>query len=470
MGHFLTDDFLLNNEPSRRLYHDYAADMPIFDYHCHLSPQDMAANRRFENMTQIWLEGDHYKWRAMRAAGMKEEFITGKASDKDKFMAWAQTVPKTIGNPLFHWTHLELKRPFGISDRMLNPDTAEGIWASTKEQLTTDAFSSWGILKQMKVHLVCTTDDPLDNLESHKQINRENSVNFNMYPTMRPDRVMAAGDPAIYNHYLNELEEVSSTDIASWDDLLLAMDKRHQYFHEAGCRLSDHGWEPPVFEECSQEELKRIFAKVRGGNILETGELVKLQSGFMLAMGRLNYKRGWVMQLHVGALRNTNTRMIQELGPNTGYDSIGDFPIAIPLSRLLDGLEKEARLPKTILYTLNPAWNEVFATMIGNYQGGGISGKMQFGAGWWFNDLKTGMQQQLTSLANQGLLSSFVGMVTDSRSLLSYPRHEYFRRVLCSLLGGWVEAGEAPEDYNLLGKMVRDIAFNNSQAYFNFPH
>lgn len=468
MGHFLTEDFLLPNEPARRLYHEYAAKMPIFDYHCHLSPQDMAANRRFENMTQIWLEGDHYKWRAMRAAGMEESFITGKAADKDKFLAWAQTVPKTIGNPLYHWTHLELKRPFGI-ERLLNPETAEGIWSSTQEQLSTDAFSSWGILKQMNVTLVCTTDDPVDSLESHKKMNSEASVDFKMYPTLRPDRAMAAGDPESYNSYLDKLGEVSGVEINSWSTLLEAMDKRHQSFHEAGCRLSDHGWEPPVFQDCSEEDLQRIFAKVRGGSPLEQDELVQLQSGFMLAMGRLNHQRNWVMQLHIGALRSTNTRMIRELGPNTGYDSIGDFPVALPLSRLLDGLERENNLPKTILYTLNPAWNEIFATMIGNFQGGGVPGKMQFGSGWWFNDLKTGMQQQLTSLANQGLLSSFVGMVTDSRSLLSYPRHEYFRRVLCSLIGGWVKAGEAPEDYHLLGKMVQDISYNNSETYFGFP-
>ncbi len=466
MKQFLDDDFMLQNEAAKVLYHEYAAGMPIFDYHCHLPPAHIAENVKFENLTQIWLYGDHYKWRAMRSNGVAERLCTGDASDWEKFAAWAETVPKTIGNPLYHWTHMELKRPFGISGKVLNPDTAEGIYKSANEKLQQDAFSTRALMEEFRVKAVCTTDDPADNLEHHSAIAGDAGFGIKVLPTFRPDKAMAIEGGRTWIDYLEKLGEAAGLSIAGFEDLLIALDKRHQFFHSIGGRLSDHALTVPVYAPAGEAELKAIFSKVKAGGEAAPDEVDKFKTALMLHFGRLNAKRGWVMQLHIGALRNNNSRLFAELGPDTGFDSIADGEVAAPLSRLLDALDVSNELPKTILYTLNPNDNDVLGTMIGNFQDGSVPGKMQFGSGWWFNDQKDGMIRQMTTLANLGLLSRFVGMLTDSRSFLSYPRHDYFRRILCNIIGTWVEDGEAPRDYDLLGSMVADISFNNAKDYF----
>jgi len=461
---FLHDNFLLSTGIARRLYHDHAASQPLFDYHCHLPPQQIADNHTFENLSQAWLAGDHYKWRAMRTDGVAERFCTGEASDEEKFGKWAETVPHAIGNPLYVWTHLELRRYFGVTGR-LSPATARRIYQECGMMLRTPEFSARGMMRRMKVKAVCTTDDPADDLRHHRKI-REEGFEIKVLPTFRPDKAMNTDDPAVYNAYLDTLAAAAGVDIRSYGSLVEALRKRHAFFHAQGCRLSDHGLETACAEEFTQAEIDTAFTAVRGGKTLARDQALKLKTALMLECGRMDCERGWVQQLHFGAMLNNNTRLFKSLGPDTGFDSIGDYAVARPLSRFLDHLDQEGRLPKTILYTLNPCANEILGTMLGNFQDGSVAGKMQFGSGWWFLDQRDGMSKQMTALANLGLLSRFVGMLTDSRSFLSYPRHEYFRRILCRLIGEWVEAGEAPDDEELLGKMVEDISFGNAQRYF----
>lgn len=481
----ITENFLLSCDAAVRLYHDHAEPMPIIDYHCHLPPRDVAEDRRFSNLSQIWLEGDHYKWRALRAAGVEEHFITGKASDWEKFEKWAQTAPKTLRNPLYHWTHLELNRPFGISDRLLGPETAKSIWNDANAKLQQPDFSARGIMKQMNVRLVCTTDDPIDSLEHHRRIAEDTSFGIRVLPTFRPDKAMqiAALLPEVeadeevitessvekYNAYLDQLGQAAEVGIDSFGDLISALQKRHDFFHELGCRLSDHGFGLFVYAHAGNESIPAsVFKRLRAGELVQTREAVLLQSAILEQVARMNHRRGWTMQLHIGAIRNNNTRFFKSLGPDSGFDSMIDGPFARPLSRFLDRLDREETLPKTIVYNLNPNANEMLATMIGNFQDGRIAGKMQFGSGWWFLDQKDGMEAQIDALSNLGLLAAFVGMLTDSRSFLSYTRHEYFRRILCNMLGREIEAGLLPDDDDLIGNMVRDICFNNANRFFGF--
>jgi glucuronate isomerase len=466
MQSFLSDDFLLQTETARHLYHDYAKNQPIFDYHCHLPVEEIASDKKFLNLTRIWLNGDHYKWRAMRANGVDEELITGSASDHEKFRAWAATVPKTLRNPLYHWTHLELKHPFGIEGVLLNEDTADSIYSQCNELLGQSDFSACGLMKRMKVNVVCTTDDPVDTLEHHQKIAAGDFCSTRVLPAFRPDKAMAIETPDSYNNYLESLEQAANTDIVSYQDLLTALQKRHDFFHENGCRLSDHGLEQPYCEEFTDREIDDIFATVRSGKIVEISNVHQFKTALMLDLARMDSQKGWTQQFHFGALRNTNDGAMEALGPDTGYDSIGDFEIGRPLAKFFNILSTEGKLAKTILYNVNPRDNELLAAMIGNYQDGSIPGKMQFGSAWWFNDQKDGMERQINSLSNMGLLSRFVGMLTDSRSFLSYPRHEYFRRILCNLFGGDVERGELPNDLELVGNTVVDICYNNAVQYF----
>ena len=465
---FITDNFLLQNDSAVRLYHDYARDMPIIDYHCHLPPEEIATDRQFENLTQIWLAGDHYKWRAMRAAGVPERFCTGDASDWEKFEKWSETVPKTLRNPLYHWTHLELNRPFGVNDRLLSPETARGIWDECNEKLGQADFSARGIMRQMNVVLVCTTDDPCDDLAHHRAMAADPSFEIQVLPAFRPDKGMAVEDPAAFNAWVDRLAEAADVEIDGMTAYLEAFRNRHDYFHRIGCRLSDHGVETILAEEVSRYEIDVIFDKVRGGTYLKPDEIVKFKSTMLHEWAVMDHEKGWTQQFHIGALRSNNSRQFEALGPDTGFDSMADGDIARPLSKFLDRLEREDRLAKTILYNLNPNMNDLLATMLGNFQDGRTPGKMQFGSSWWFLDQKDGIQRQIETLSNQGLLSLFVGMLTDSRSFLSYTRHEYFRRILCNLLGTEIEAGLLPADFDILGQMVRDISYNNAAAYFGF--
>ena len=466
MKPFMDKDFLLHCDVAKELYHNHAAKMPIFDYHCHINPKDIAEDRQFNNITEIWLHGDHYKWRAMRTNGVQERFCTGNASDREKFDKWAETVPHTLRNPLYHWTHLELKRFFGI-EKLLSPKTADEIWETCNAKLQTPEYSCRGIIKMANVRTICTTDDPIDSLEYHGMI-RTDDFDTKVLPAWRPDKAMAVENAETYNHYIDALEEAADENIGSFAALMDALDSRHQFFHDNGCRLSDHGLETVVAEDYFETEIERIFSKIRKGNDLSDGEIRKFQSAMLYEFGIMDHSRGWTQQYHIGALRNNNTRLFNKLGPDTGFDSIGDLEIARPLSKLLNRLDLENKLSKTILYNLNPRDNELFATMIGNFQDGSVPGKMQFGSGWWFLDQKDGMEKQINTLSNLGLLSRFVGMLTDSRSFLSYTRHEYFRRTLCNLLGSDVEKGEIPYDMELLGTMVENICFNNAKEYFKF--
>jgi len=464
MPEFITEDFLLQTKASRILYHEHAKKMPIYDYHCHLPADKIAADHCFDNITQAWLYGDHYKWRAMRANGIPEKYITGDAGDYEKFEKWAQTVPDCLGNPLYHWTHLELKRYFGI-DKLLAPDTAKEIYEIASEMLRSPAFSVRNIMRKMNVKLVCTTEDPLDTLSHHKKI-KQNGFEIKVHTAFRPDRAMAAEDIAILNEWIDKLEEADSMQIADFDSYIEAIRKRHDYFHQNGCRLSDHGLETAYAEDYTDSETKKIFQKIKSGRELDLSERLKFKSAMMYEFALMDYEAGWVQQLHIGALRNTSTRLFKALGPDVGCDSIGDLQVAKPLAKFLDRLDMNGKLPKTILYNLNPKDNAVFATMVGNFQDGSVPGKMQYGSAWWFLDQKDGMEEHIRVLSNMGLLSRFVGMLTDSRSFLSYPRHEYFRRILCNILGNDVEAGLLPADMALLGKMVEDICFNNARNYF----
>jgi glucuronate isomerase len=465
---FITENFLLENQAAVRLYHEYARDMPILDYHCHLPPRQIAENHRFQNLAQIWLYGDHYKWRAMRANGVAEEYCTGNASDWAKFEQWAQTVPKTLRNPLFHWTHLELKRPFGISDRLLCPATARGIWDECNAKLARDEFSCRGIMRQMNVVLVCTTDDPVDSLEHHAAIAADQGFSIRVLPTFRPDKGLAVEQPDAFNAWVERLAEASGVEIRDYDGYLDALRRRHEFFASRGCRLSDHGLETFHADDYTDSEVRAIFAKVRGGGQLAEEEIGKFKSAMLHELALMDHEKGWTQQFHVGAQRNNNTRALRQFGPDTGFDSIGDCRYARPLARFLDRLDRQQRLAKTILYNLNPADNDMLATMIGNFQDGATPGKVQLGSGWWFLDQKDGMEKQLNALSHHGLLSRFVGMLTDSRSFLSYTRHEYFRRILCNLLGREMEQGLLPNDPEWIGGMVRDICYHNAAAYFGF--
>ena len=463
MTEFIHDDFLLHTEAARRLYHGYAAPEPVLDYHSHLPANEIASDRRFHDLFEIWLEGDHYKWRAMRANGIPERFCTGDAPPYEKYFAWAHTVPFCLRNPLYHWTHLELKRYFGISE-LLNEGNAKSIWERANAMLRNSDLSAQGILKKFRVKVVCSSDDPVDDLSSHRSINAVQN-DFRVYPTFRPDKALATQDPAAFKTWLSQLEGTSRISIVTLPNFLDALKQRHDYFHAMGGRLSDHGLSYCYASPCTERQAAAIFAKVRGGATPTLEEHEQFASFLMLFFGRLDAEKGWTKQLHVGAIRNANTRRTLQVGPNTGFDSIGDWPQALKLCVYLDLLEQENALPKLVVYNLNPADNYLMATAVGNFQDGETAGKIQFGSGWWFLDQKEGIEMQLNALSNTGLLSRFVGMLTDSRSFMSFPRHEYFRRVLCNLLGTEMEKGELPNDEQLVGNMVRNICFENAKQY-----
>ncbi|MBU0934377.1 MAG: glucuronate isomerase [Spirochaetes bacterium] len=465
MKTFMDDDFLLESEAARKLYHDYAAAMPIFDYHCHVPPQQIAENTRFENLTQLWLKGDHYKWRAMRTAGVPENLITGDAPDREKFRAWAAVVPKTLGNPLYHWTHLELKRVFGIEE-LLAPESADRIYDACNLLLAKDEYKVRGLMGRFNVAGVCTTDDPVDDLHFHDSIAADKSFGIKVLPAFRPDKAHALEHAQRYREWIALLEKASGITINSYPALLAALKNRHGFFHARGCRVSDHGLTFVPAVRGDAESCDRVFKKVLAGGEATREEILAFRGALLVELGAMDAESGWVMQLHLGAMRSVNSRMLVKLGPDTGYDVIGDWPQAEGLALLLDSLDAQDKLPKTILYVLNPRDNEVLATMAGAFQGGPDAGKIQFGSGWWFNDQKDGMERQLTALSSMGLLSAFVGMLTDSRSFLSYPRHEYFRRILCNLVGGWMERGEIAPDLKQAGNMVQDICYRNAACWF----
>lgn len=467
MKSFMDKDFLLQTETAQELYHGHAETLPIIDYHCHLSPQMVAEDHRFRSITELWLGGDHYKWRAMRANGVDERYITGEASDWEKFEKWAETVPYTFRNPLYHWTHLELRTAFGIT-KLLNPQTAREIYEECNERLMQPGFTARGLMRHYRVETVCTTDDPVDSLEWHKAA-RESGFEIKMLPAWRPDKAMAVENAAAFRAYVERLAEVADTPVACYADFLAVLQQRHDFFASQGCRLSDHGLNEFYAEDYTDGEIQVIFNKVYGGKELDAEERAKFRSAMLVEFARMDAEKGWTQQYHYGALRNANSRMMRRLGPDTGFDSIGDGSTAADLARLLDRLDSRGLLPKTILYNLNPAANEMVATMAGNFQDGSVPGKIQFGSGWWFNDQKQGMERQLEALSLLGLLSRFVGMLTDSRSFLSYPRHEYFRRTLCNLIGCDVENGELPaEEMPRIRQMVEDICYYNAKRYFGF--
>lgn len=467
MKAFMDQNFMLQNKAAERLYHEYAASMPIIDYHNHLIPQQIADDVNFKNLTQVWLYGDHYKWRAMRAMGIDEDKITGSGSDYEKFEQWAKTVPYTLRNPLYHWTHLELQRYFGITD-LLSPATARSIFDKTEVMLAQPEFSVRNLLTRMNIETLCTTDDPADDLAYHKQI-AASGFQVNVLPTWRPDKAMNADNAVVYNAYIDQLAAVAEMPIQTIADLISALQKRHDFFHSVGCRISDHGIEEFYAEDYSEAEIETIFKKVRAGNQLEAAELLKFKSFMLFEGAKMDHASEWAQQFHYGVLRNNNSRMFKKLGPDTGYDSIGNFPnVARSMVKFFDKLASSNQLGKTIIYNINPSDNEMIATMLGNFNEGPVAGKIQFGSGWWFLDQKQGMIEQMNSLSALGLLSKFVGMLTDSRSFLSFPRHEYFRRIMCNLLGADMENGEIPMDFDLVGGMVQDISYNNAKNYFKF--
>jgi glucuronate isomerase len=468
-GTFLDEDFLLSTESSRQLYHEYATGMPIFDHHCHLPVRDVAENRRFENLTRIWLAGDHYKWRAMRTQGIEERLITGDASDWEKFQAWAITVPSTVRNPLYHWTHMELKDPFGITGTLLSPATARGIYERAGELLAEESFRARGLLEHFRVEVLCTTDDPVDDLQHHRRLAEElaaGTIGVRVLPTFRPDRAMAIESPKLFISWVVRLEQAADLLIGDYAAFLEALRRRHAYFHERGCRLSDHGLEQPYAAEYTDSEVAEIFQTLRSGGRASPEEALTFKSAVLHELAVMDAEAGWTQQFHFGAIRNLSSRMLAALGPDTGFDAIGDFEIARPLARFLDRLDREGRLARTILYVLNPRDNEMMASILGCFQDGSIPGKMQFGSAWWFNDQLDGMTRQLEALSNLGLLSRFVGMLTDSRSFLSYSRHQYFRRLMCDLFGRDVEAGLLPRDLPHLGGIIRDVCWGNAGRYF----
>ncbi len=464
-GEFINDNFLLHSGVAEKLYHEHAKLQPIIDYHCHLPVEEIAKDRIFDNICQVWLEGDHYKWRAMRAAGVDERYCTGPASPREKFKKWAETVPLTLRNPLYHWTHLELKRYFGI-DELLNAHNADKLFDEINKKLNTPSYSVKNILRKMKVEVLCTTDDPIDTLEFHQEI-KNSGFEILVLPAWRPDKVMTVENED-YNGYIDKLAFSAGTTINNLDDLFAALKSRHDFFHSRGCRLSDHGLETFYAEDYEMKEISQIFSNVRKGRQPGEQDIKKFKSAMLVFLAEMDHDRGWAQQFHIGALRNNNSKMFRKLGPDKGFDSIGDFDVARAMSDFFDQLDKRSKLTKTIVYNLNPSDNEVFVTMTGNFNDGVIPGKMQFGSGWWFLDQKDGMTRQINTLSNLGLLSQFIGMLTDSRSFMSYPRHEYFRRILCNIIGDDVKNGELPEDYGLLGKLVEDVCYNNAKRYFGF--
>ena len=466
MKKFLDENFLLKTKTAQRLYHDFARDMPILDYHCHLAPNQIATDHTFLNLTQAWLYGDHYKWRAMRANGVNESYCTGNKSDWEKFKKWAETVPYAVRNPLYHWTHLELQRYFEVHD-VLNGDTAKKIYEISTEKLQAPEFSVRNLLRKMNVKLVCTTDDPVDTLEHHKKL-QQDEFEIPILPAFRPDNAMNVTDPENFNNYLKKLEAVTNIAISSFDDFLYALQNRHDFFASMGCSVSDHGLEEMYADDFTGLEIESIFTKVHSGKILNQTEQSKFRSAMLVHFAEWDWEKGWVQQFHLGALRNNNTRMLQTLGADTGWDSIGDFSHGRTLAKFLDKLDSNNKLAKTILYNLNPADNELFATMVGNFNDGTSAGKVQWGSAWWFLDQKEGMSKQINTLSNMGLISRFIGMLTDSRSFLSFPRHEYFRRILCDLFGDEIENGELPGDIEWIGKVIRDICYHNAKNYFNW--
>ena len=468
MKKFLDDNFLLVTKTSQHLYHDFAKEMPIIDYHNHLPPDEIAADKNFENITRVWLNGDHYKWRAMRTNGVQEEFITGNKSDLEKFQKWAETVPYTLRNPLYHWTHLELQRYFDITD-ILNAETAKKIYDETSAKLQTKEYSVRSLLEKMKVKLICTTDDPADDLAHHKKIKNDN-WKIKVLPAFRPDKAMNVDDVNVFNDYLTRLEKASDISISTYNDYLAALKKRHDYFVTNHCSVSDHGLEEIYAENYTATEVAGTFAKIRSGGNLSLEENRKFKSAMLVTFAEWDWENNFVQQYHLGALRNNNSRMMKQLGPDTGWDSVGDFSQAKAIAKFLDRLDKNNTLAKTILYNLNPADNELFATMIGNFNDGTAAGKIQWGAAWWFLDQKDGMTKQINALSNMALLSRFIGMLTDSRSFLSFPRHEYFRRLLCNMFGEEIENGELPNDINWIGKIIQDICYYNARNYFNWQY
>ena len=466
MKKFLDKNFLLEGSAAQHFYHAYAEEMPIIDYHCHLPPDQIANDVNFENLTQIWLYGDHYKWRAMRTNGVDEAYITGNKPDAEKFFKWAETVPFTMRNPLYHWTHLELKRYFGI-DELLNPASAKKIYNECNEKLQTKEYSVRNLLRKMNVKVVCTTDDPTDSLEQHRSLKAE-GFEIRILPAFRPDKAMNPDDVKAFNQYVNKLESVADASITSYQSYLDALRKRHDFFASMDCSVSDHGLEHLYAEDYTSAEINSIFNELRSGKEISVENKLKFRSAMLYEFAVWDWEKGWVQQFHLGALRNNNTRILQQLGPDTGWDSIGDFSQARSMAKFFDRLDSQDQLAKTILYSLNPADNELLATMIGNFNDGSVPGKIQFGSAWWFLDQKDGMIKQLNALSNMGLLSRFVGMLTDSRSFLSYPRHEYFRRILCNLFGEEVERGELPNDIEWIGKLIQDICYHNAANYFNW--
>ncbi|WP_289750181.1 glucuronate isomerase [Muribaculum intestinale] len=471
MKPFMDENFLLQTPTAQKLYHEHAAGMPIIDYHCHLIPKMVADDHKFSSITEIWLGGDHYKWRAMRSNGVPERFCTGTdTTDWEKFEKWAETVPYTFRNPLYHWTHLELKTAFGI-DKLLNPETAREIFEACNDKLQNDpTMTARGLMRRYNVETVCTTDDPVDSLEYHKAV-ADSGFEIKMLPTWRPDKAMAVENPAAFRAYVEKLAEVSGVEINKFQDMVDALQKRHDFFESMGCRLSDHGIEEFYAADYTQDEIDAIFNKVYGGKELSKEEIHKFKSAMLVVFGEMDYESGWTQQFHYGAIRDNNSKMFKLLGPDTGFDSIGEFTTAKSMSKFLDTLNSRGKLTKTILYNLNPCANEVIATMLGNFQDGSVAGKIQFGSGWWFLDQKDGMQKQMNALSVLGLLSRFVGMLTDSRSFLSYPRHEYFRRTLCNIVGNDIENGEVPYtgyEEARVNKMIEDICYNNAKNYFKF--
>ncbi|WP_154988997.1 glucuronate isomerase [Priestia megaterium] len=467
MKQFMDDHFLLTNETAAHLYNTYAKDMPIIDYHCHLNPQEVYENKQFKTLTNVWLDGDHYKWRLMRANGIEEEKITGSASDYEKFLAWAKTVPMTIGNPLYHWTHLELKRFFNI-DEILNEQTAPFIWEKANEKLRSGKFGARDLITRSNVKVICTTDDPTDSLEYHMKLRDVQGFETQVLPSFRPDKGLEINQEG-FKSWIAKLQDCSNRSIHTYDDLLKALESRARFFHSMGGRLSDHALNKMVYTKTSKEEVSEIFLKALKGEGVSTEEESKYKSYTLIFLGKLYNELGWAMQFHLHALRNNNTKMFRQLGPDTGYDSMYDGQVAEPLVQLLDQMDVQNSLPKTILYSLNPKDNYVLASIIGSFQGDGIPGKLQLGTAWWFNDQREGMLEQMKALSNIGLFSRFIGMLTDSRSFLSYTRHEYFRRLVCSLIGTWVEEGEVPNDQQLLEQIVKGICYENAKDYFSFP-
>ena len=464
---FITENFLLESDTAVELYRGHAEALPIIDYHSHVPARDIAEDVRFENLTRVWLDGDHYKWRAMRANGVDERFVTGDASDREKFERWAETVPRTLRNPLYHWTHLELRRYFDVDER-LSPKSAERIWREANDRLATAEYSCRGLVKRSNVEVVCTTNDPVDSLAYHSALAEDDSFDVPVLPAWRPDRGMAIEDPDAFNAWVDELAEAADVEVVGFPSFLEAIRRRHDYFHERGCRLSDHGLETAWSIDYSDAEIRSVFEEVRAGDLPDEGEVAKFKSAMLYAFGVMDHEKDWVQQFHLGAIRNVNRRMLARLGPDSGFDSIGDLEVARPLARLLDRLDGTDQLAKTILYNVNPRDNHLLASMIGNFPGRTVPGKLQWGSGWWFLDQKDGIEAHLNTLSNLGLLSTFVGMLTDSRSFLSYPRHDYFRRILCNLLGDEMERGLLPRDLELVGAMVEDICHHNAARYFGF--